>query len=128
MSAHHYFKEFNYCDSGMIPWLLVLELISRSGQSLSALVAEQQSKFPSSGEINFTIQNIDLALKRVKSFYEVDCKNVDLFDGLSMSFETWRFNLRSSNTEPVVRLNVESLGNSDLVKDKVTEIKTLLYS
>ena len=128
LSAHHYFKDFSYCDSGMIPWLLVLEMMSSTDKTLSELIAEQRSQFPSSGEINFNIHDISSALKKVVDFYEEDCPQIDNFDGISLSFRTWRFNLRSSNTEPIVRLNVESIGDIDLVNRKVEEIKGILYS
>ena len=128
MSAHHYFKEFSYCDSGMIPWLLILEMMSRTNKSLSSLIADQKSKFPSSGEINFNIENVDDSLKKVIDFYQKGYLQRDDFDGISLTFDSWRFNLRRSNTEAVVRLNVESRGDPDLVVQKVEEIKNLLNS
>ena len=128
MSAHHYFKEFSYCDSGMIPWLLILEMMSRTNKSLSNLIADQKSRFPSSGEINFGIKNVDDSLKKVIDFYQQLYFQRDDFDGLSLTFDSWRFNLRKSNTEAVVRLNVESKGDPDLVAQKVQEIKSLLNS
>ena len=128
MSAHHYFKEFSYCDSGMIPWLLILEMMSRTDKSLSNLIADQKSRFPSSGEINFGIKNVDDSLKKVIDFYQQLYSQRDDFDGLSLTFDSWRFNLRKSNTEAVVRLNVESQGDPDLVAQKVQEIKSLLNS
>ena len=128
MSAHHYFKNFSYCDSGMIPWLLVVEMISKTNKSLGELVTEQKKDFPSSGEINFKIQDPDASIARVVNFYAMDYKNMENFDGVSLSFEKWRFNLRRSNTEPVVRLNVESKGDFDLVQFRVKEIKELLFS
>ena len=128
MSAHHYFKEFSYCDSGMIPWLLIVEMMSRTNKSLSSLVANQKLKFPSSGEINFSIQNVDDSIKKVIDFYQKGYSQRDDFDGVSLTFESWRFNLRKSNTEAVVRLNVESQGDFGLVAQKVEEIKSLLNS
>ena len=128
MSAHHYFKEFSYCDSGMIPWLLILEMMSRTNKSLSSLIADQKSNFPSSGEINFNIENVDDSLKKVIDFYQKGYLQRDDFDGISLTFDSWRFNLRRSNTEAVVRLNVESRGDPDLVVQKVEEIKNLLNS
>ena len=128
MSAHHYFRDFSYCDSGMIPWLLILQFMSDNQKTLSELVSEQRIKFPSSGEINFQIKNIDESIKKVTRFYEKKCKLKEEFDGLSFSFDNWRFNLRRSNTEPLVRLNVESRGDSALVNQKVKEIENLLYS
>lgn len=122
MSAHHYFKDFAYCDSGMIPWLLVSELVSRKNQSLSALVAERIALFPCSGEINRHIDDPKAAIAAVEKKYALSCNDIDHTDGLSMSFGDWRFNLRMSNTEPVVRLNVESRGNIALMEEKRDEL------
>ena len=126
MSAHHYFRDFAYCDSGMIPWLLVLELLCARRQPLSELVSERIVRFPSPGEINSHIGNPDRAIQRVLDVYGSTALNIDYTDGISLSFDDWRFNLRSSNTEPVVRLNVESRGNIELMKQKTSEILTLL--
>ncbi|MEI8209280.1 MAG: phosphomannomutase, partial [Methylococcales bacterium] len=126
MSAHHYFRDFSYCDSGMIPWLLVVALISKSGKSLSQLVDERMQRFPASGEINRTIENPAAAIEKVKHHYEALAQVVDYTDGLSMEFGDWRFNLRCSNTEPLVRLNVESRGNEVLMQAKTDEILALL--
>ena len=126
MSAHHYFRDFAYCDSGMIPWLLVLELLSRSGRTLSQLVEERQARFPASGEINRTLVDPAGALEKVAAHYRREALQVDHIDGLSMEFATWRFNLRSSNTEPVVRLNVETRGDIDLKETKTQELLALL--
>ena len=126
MSAHHYFRDFSYCDSGMIPWLLVVALISKSGKSLSQLVDERMQRFPASGEINRTIENPAAAIEKVKQHYEALAEVVDYTDGLSMEFGEWRFNLRCSNTEPLVRLNVESRGNEALMQEKTDEILGLL--
>ena len=126
MSAHHYFRDFFYCDSGMIPWLLIAELLSIKEQSLSNLVESRISKFPSSGEINRTIDNADQAIKRVKDFYLQDGGIIDNLDGISIEFSNWRFNLRKSNTEPLVRLNVESRGDIALMTAKTEEILDLL--
>ena len=126
MSAHHYFRDFSYCDSGMIPWLLVIELISRSGKSLSQLVDERMLKFPASGEINRTILQADTAIEKVKQHYQESALNVDYTDGLSMDMGEWRFNLRCSNTEPLVRLNVESRANESLMQEKTAELLALL--
>ncbi|GHE00146.1 phosphomannomutase [Allgaiera indica] len=126
MSAHHYFRDFVYCDSGMIPWLLVAELIGRRGQGLAALVEARMAAFPSSGEINFRLDDPKAAITRVVAAYERDAEARDEMDGISVSFADWRFNLRSSNTEPVVRLNVESRGDRALVATKVAEIRALL--
>jgi phosphomannomutase len=126
MSAHHYFRDFFYCDSGMIPWLLIAELLCIRQQSLSSLVKERIALFPSSGEINNKILDPKKAIARVFDFYQADAKIIDETDGVSMEFEQWRFNLRSSNTEPVVRLNVESKGNIALMEEKTKEVLALL--
>jgi phosphomannomutase/phosphomannomutase/phosphoglucomutase len=127
MSAHHYFRGFSYCDSGMIPWLLVLQVMCERGQSLSELVGERMRLFPASGEINRRLSGDPKAiLARVQKRYESDAVGIDFTDGLSLEFADWRFNLRSSNTEPLVRLNVESRGNEALMKDKTAEILALL--
>ncbi|MBU3068287.1 phosphomannomutase [Aestuariicella sp. G3-2] len=122
MSAHHYFRDFAYCDSGMIPWLLVTELMSRTGKSLAELVDECIELFPCSGEINNKIEDPKAALAAVESHYKDSATAVDYTDGLSMSFGDWRFNLRMSNTEPVVRLNVETRGNYGLMEEKRDEL------
>ncbi len=122
MSAHHYFKDFAYCDSGMITWLLVAGLMSEQNQPLSALVASRQAKFPASGEINRHIKHPKAVLARVRDYYEKDACKVSTLDGLSMEFADWRFNLRSSNTEPVVRLNVESRANTALMQEKTAAL------
>lgn len=126
MSAHHYFRDFSYCDSGMIPWLLVIELMGRTQKKLSQLVDERMLKFPASGEINRTILQPDAAIALVKGRYSQDALNIDYTDGLSMEFIDWRFNLRCSNTEPLVRLNVESRGDEALMRAKTQEILLLL--
>jgi phosphomannomutase len=129
MSAHHYFRQFSYCDSGMIPWLLVLQVICERGQSLSELVGERMRLFPASGEINRRLTgDPKVILARVRSRYERGAVGLDLTDGLSLEFPEWRFNLRSSNTEPLVRLNVESRGSETLMKEKTAEILALLDS
>jgi phosphomannomutase len=118
MSAHHYFRDFAYCDSGMIPWLLVVELMSRRQSSLSALVSERMALFPSPGEINSTVADPQAVLQRVEEHFADRNPDIDRTDGLSMAFENWRFNLRMSNTEPVIRLNVESRGDRELMERK----------
>ena len=129
MSAHHYFRRFSYCDSGMIPWLLVLQVISERGQTLSQLVGERMRMFPASGEINRRLTGDPKEiLARVRKLYESKAVALDLTDGLSLEFPQWRFNLRSSNTEPLVRLNVESRGSESLMKEKTAEILALLDS
>jgi phosphomannomutase len=127
MSAHHYFRRFSYCDSGMIPWLLVLAVISERGAPLSALVGERMRLFPASGEINRRLgSDTGSILARVRQRYEPQARTLDLTDGLSMEFDTWRFNLRGSNTEPLVRLNVESRGDEPLMRQKTAEVLQLI--
>ena len=126
MSAHHYFRDFAYCDSGMIPWLLVAGLISSSGQPLSRLVAERMAAYPCSGEINRTIENPVVVLTKIEAVYRDQAESVEHVDGLSMSMGEWRFNVRMSNTEPLVRLNVESRGDQALMKEKTTELLALI--
>jgi phosphomannomutase len=127
MSAHHYFRRFSYCDSGMIPWLLVLEVICASGKSLSELVGERMRRFPASGEINRRLAGDPKALlARIRERYERGAVAADATDGLSLEFPEWRFNLRGSNTEPLVRLNVESRGSVALMQEKTAEILGLL--
>ncbi|EKN3948943.1 phosphomannomutase CpsG [Yersinia enterocolitica] len=128
MSAHHYFRDFAYCDSGMIPWLLVAELISLRDTTLSKLVNNMINAYPSSGEINSHLENPGLAIKKVEDNYINDALFIDRTDGISLEFDTWRFNLRSSNTERVVRLNVESRGDENLVNEKTNEILKILNS
>ncbi|MBL3559457.1 phosphomannomutase [Rhodovulum sulfidophilum] len=125
MSAHHYFRDFVYCDSGMIPWLLVAELVSRHGP-LADLVADRKAAFPSSGEINFTLEDPKAAIARVRSEFESEAVSIDEMDGLGFDMGVWRFNLRSSNTEPVVRLNVESRGDAELVAKGVERVNRAL--
>ena len=126
MSAHHYFRDFYYCDSGMIPWLLVAELISESGRPLSNLVDDRMRLFPASGEINRTVNDAKAAILAVRDAYENKAESIDTTDGVSMDFAEWRFNLRSSNTEPVIRLNVESRENPDLMRQQVQKILDML--
>ena len=123
MSAHHYFREFFYCDSGMIPWLLVLQTICERGQPLSALVAERMRLYPASGELNLRLEgDVKPVLERAQRHYERGAVAVDFTDGLSIEHAEWRFNLRGSNTEPLVRLNVESRGNVALMREKTQEL------
>ncbi len=128
MSAHHYFRDFAYCDSGQIPWLLVAELVSISGRSLSEMLDERIAKFPSSGEINFKVRDAAEAVKAVEEKYLPSAKNVDRTDGLSLEYDNWRFNLRASNTEPVLRLNLESRADQALMEEKTAEISAFLQS
>ena len=126
MSAHHYFRDFAFCDSGMIPWLLVTGLISESGQSLSSMVSERVAAYPCSGEINRSVEDAGVVLSRVGYRYRADAVLEEDVDGLSMDMGQWRFNLRMSNTEPVVRLNVESRGDRALMEEKTQELLALI--
>lgn len=128
MSAHHYFRDFSYCDSGMIPWLLVAELICNKNQTLSHLVSDRMTAYPASGEINSSLADPKTAIERVLEKYKANAVSIDYTDGISVEYPNWRFNLRSSNTEPVVRLNVESRGDQDLMVEKTNEILALLRS
>jgi phosphomannomutase len=130
MSAHHYFRDFAYADSGMIPWLIVLQVISETGKSLSQLVGERMRLFPASGEINRKLNpatgGAQAVLARAEAHYKPQAKLVDYTDGLSMEFDTWRFNMRASNTEPLVRLNVETRGDTGLMQAKTKELLALM--
>lgn len=126
MSAHHYFRDFAYCDSGMIPWLLVAELLCVKGKTLSELVGDRMAAYPASGEINSSLAAPKEAIARVLGKYQGDALNVDYTDGISVEYADWRFNLRSSNTEPVVRLNVESRANEALMQLRTNEILEIL--
>jgi phosphomannomutase/phosphomannomutase/phosphoglucomutase len=128
MSAHHYFRDFAYCDSGMIPWLLVLAVMGESGKTLGELVGERQRLFPVSGEINRKINDAPAVATRVQQHYASQALNIDFTDGLSMEFAQWRLNLRSSNTEPLVRLNVEARGSEALMREKTAEVLRLMES
>ena len=126
MSAHHYFRDFSYADSGMIPWLLVAELIGRTGKPLSELVGERIAAYPASGEINRQVDDAAAALDKLHRHYAADAASVDDADGYSFDFGSWRFNIRMSNTEPVVRLNVESRGDAALMEAKTAEVLGVL--
>ncbi|MDW7772980.1 MAG: phosphomannomutase [Desulfobulbaceae bacterium] len=120
MSAHHYFREFGYCDSGMIPWLLVCQLLSVSGRKLSSMVTDRMNAYPVSGEINSVVQDPDLVIEEIKEKYADG--QMDFTDGLSVEFPDYRFNLRKSNTEPVLRLNVETRADKRLLEEKTAEL------
>ena len=128
MSAHHYFRDFSYCDSGMIPWLLVLERVCESGKSLTELVQERMQAFPASGEINRKIPNAPKVLAAAEAKFGAGALIVDHTDGVSVDFKDWRFNIRASNTEPLVRLNVESRGNEALMREKTAELLAFMDS
>jgi len=126
MSAHHYFKDFAYCDSGMIPWLLIAEFMSISNKKMSEMVAQRVKSYPCSGEINYTVNNVPAILARIMKCFAKDSPKIDKTDGVSLDFGDWRMNIRASNTEPLLRLNVESRGNYDLVWQKVKEVESLI--
>lgn len=126
MSAHHYFKDFAYCDSGMIPWLLVVENMCLAGKRLSELVKTRMAQYPVSGEINRVVSDAQQALARIEKNFVTPEAVVDRTDGLSVEYDTWRFNVRMSNTEPVLRLNVESLGDKPLLEQKTQALLALI--
>jgi phosphomannomutase/phosphomannomutase/phosphoglucomutase len=126
MSAHHYFRDFAYCDSGMIPWLVVTQVMSETGKTLSQLVGERMRLFPASGEVNRRVPDAPSTIAAVLARYEPGASSVDHTDGVSVEFDRWRFNLRSSNTEPLIRLNVESRGDESLMREKTAELLALI--
>ena len=126
MSAHHYFRDFAYCDSGMIPWLLIANLMTQTQSSLADLVAARAAAFPCSGEINREVTDPQALLRSVRARYEADAVAIETLDGLGLEFADWRFNLRLSNTEPVVRLNVESRADQVLMEEKTAELLALI--
>jgi phosphomannomutase len=126
MSGHHYFRRFHYCDSGMIPWLLVVQCMCRTGLLLSDLVRRRMQAYPCSGEINFRVTDPAATLERVLAHYAAHEPLVDRSDGIGLSFPSWRFNLRASNTEPLIRLNVESRGSGTLLAAKTVELRALI--
>ena len=126
MSAHYYFRDFAYCDSGMIPWLLIAELVSRSERSLGDWVKDRFAAFPSSGEMNFEVDEAGKAIESVLGAYRADALSINETDGVSLAFDDWRFNLRRSNTEPLIRLNVEGKGEANALETHVSSIAQLL--
>jgi phosphomannomutase len=126
MSAHHYFRRFAYCDSGMIPWLIVAQLLSETGLALSTLVGERMRLFPVSGELNYRVPDAKAAIATIEARYGAAALATDRTDGISFEFPEWRFNLRSSNTEPLLRLNVEARGSESLLRAKTEELLGLL--
>lgn len=126
MSAHHYFRDFSYCDSGMIPWLLIADLVSRTGMPLGELVADRMRAFPCSGEINFRVDDAQRTVARIIEHYAKQSPMLDYTDGVSADFGDWRFNLRSSNTEPLLRLNVETRANPTLLQIRTDELSDLI--
>ena len=128
MSAHHYFRDFSYCDSGMIPWLLIVELISVREKKLSELVSERIAAFPCSGEINTIVKDGKATLTKIQDYFSDLNPVVDYTDGVSLDFNSWRANIRISNTEPLLRLNVETRADSDLLRKRVLELSLILES
>ncbi|WP_027713656.1 phosphomannomutase/phosphoglucomutase [Dickeya chrysanthemi] len=128
MSAHHYFRDFAYCDSGMIPWLLVAELLAVKCTSLSQLVGERMRLFPCSGEINFKVKSSDEVIDFITKKYSNQCKEESKVDGISFSCDNWRFNLRTSNTEPLLRLNIETKGNAEELRTLLDEFNSIINS
>ena len=124
MSAHHYFRDFGCCDSGMIPWLLVYAIMSRTGSPLSALIGSRMEAYPTSGEINSVVDDPDAVIEAVEKAFPGGLR--ERVDGLSVAFDDFRFNIRKSNTEPLLRLNVETRGNLDLLKRKTAELLALI--
>ncbi|MDF1612711.1 MAG: phosphomannomutase/phosphoglucomutase [Stygiobacter sp.] len=120
MSAHHYFRDNFYSDSGLIPFLLILQLISEENKPFSSLVEEMVNSYPCSGEINSTIENPKEKLEQIKAKYSDGI--IDELDGVSIEYPNWRFNVRLSNTEPLIRLNVESRGDKNLMEEKTKEL------
>lgn len=128
MSAHHYFRDFAYCDSGMIPWLLVAELLAVKGKTLSQLVTERMQAYPCSGEINYKVDNAKAIIAKIESLYDETCIKKEYIDGLSMEFSSYRFNIRTSNTEPLLRINVESRGDSAVLNTQLEFINKQILS
>jgi phosphomannomutase len=128
MSAHHYFRDFFYCDSGMIPWLLTIELLSITGKTLSELVSGYIQAYPSSGELNFRLTTHDapMIISAIEEEFSSENPTRSMLDGLSLNFGEWRFNLRASNTEPLIRLNIESRGDKELLAIKTQEVQQWL--
>lgn len=128
MSAHHYFRDFAYCDSGMIPWLLVSELLCKSSIKLSELIKQNMEAYPCSGEINYQVKNIKRSIENVEKYYSNKGAKIDYIDGISIEFADWRFNLRGSNTEPLLRLNLETKGQKISIDQKIKEIESVILN
>ena len=130
MSAHHYFRDFAYCDSGMIPWLLAVVVLSETKRSLSNLVEEMITKFPCSGEINFKVADTQTTIQKIFDHYADQKPVIDQTDGVSLDFGSWRFNVRASNTEPLLRLNIESRRdkNPKPMQDYIDELTQLIQA
>lgn len=129
MSAHHYFRDFTYCDSGMIPWLLIAALMCENGKTLSQMVSEGRQRFPGSGEINTEVENPDRVIETIRKTFADSATRQEEVDGLSMEFgDRWRFNVRKSQTEPILRLNIETAADPQLLEEKTTELVNLVHS
>jgi phosphomannomutase/phosphoglucomutase len=128
MSAHHYFRDFAYCDSGMLPWLLLTSYLSTQQAGLSSLIKNAVTNYPCSGEINFTVADSQAVISKIKDYYLPHNPQLDTTDGLGVSFDAWRFNVRASNTEPLLRLNVETRANQKLLSTKIAEITQLIQA
>ena len=130
MSAHHYFRDFAYCDSGMIPWLLAISVLSETRKPLSSLVEEMIAKFPCSGEINFKVADTQATIQKIFDHYADQQPEIDRTDGVSLDFGAWRLNIRASNTEPLLRLNIESRSslNPLPIQHYVNELSNLIQS
>ncbi len=126
ISGHHYFRDFVYCDSGMIPWILLLGILKEKKEPLSHLISEMEDKFPCSSEVNFQLSDPEYSIKKVLDYYKPKAIKEDNLDGSSLFFNDWRFNIRKSNTEPLVRINLESKGNKELLNRKLKEISSIL--
>ena len=122
MSAHHYFRDFAYCDSGMLPWLLIGALLLRTETTLAELVEARMAAYPCSGEINCKVKKPKDLLQEIYDYYFPKATGSDNLDGINMEFKDWRFNVRMSNTEPLVRFNVETRGSTSLLEDKTSEL------
>lgn len=125
MSAHHYFRDFFYCDSGMIPWLLVTMLMSDTSKSLAELVDARMMSYPCSGELNYQVEDVSVTLQRVREYFQSQARGLDETDGISLEFDDWRFSLRGSNTEPLLRLNVETRALPSCIDLRVREIEKI---
>lgn len=128
MSAHHFFREFSFCDSGMIPWLIVAQIVSESGKSLGQLVHQMEEEFPCTGEINLPAKDTGKVLQAVREKYEAGAESIETIDGVGINFKNWRFNLRPSNTEPLIRFNLETRGDKKLMEEKRDEIISFVKS
>jgi phosphomannomutase len=126
ISAHHYFRDFAYCDNGTIPWLLVAQLLSQQSVPLSSMVKQLQQQFPCSDEINFKVKDTSAVMQHIRQHYQAELLTINLLDGLDLIFKDWRLSLRSSNTEPLLRLNIETRADRALLQQKITEVSALI--